>query len=223
MLKTANQRIAALVLVGGMVSLVALLLLAFTLPQMHPDLVMTWLTTNILFVSELTDGAFYEPDSFLEPYTNAAIVTMTAFILSHLLGLFLALRVLLKGWREVRGIRVFLTLNRLSAALVLVSGAIAVGCLAWYMSTCTWYMSFCKLRLKTGLPLAWLNIHYIASSQFSEAIDSPLSFFDQTIIRAANVVMAALAFSYALCVALAVRTLWEWRQPVASNGLPNTS
>ena len=214
MLRTANQRIAALVLVGGMVSLVALLLLAFTLPQMHPDLVMTWLTTNILFVSELTDGAFYEPDSFLEPYTNAAIVTMTAFILSHLLGLFLALRVLLKGWRKVRRQRVFFTLNWLNAALVLVGGAITTGGMVWFMSTCTWYLSFCKLSLKTGLLLAWMDVHYIASSQLSDLVDPLPSYFDQAVIHRAYIMTTALAISYVFSLVLAVRTLWRRPMPI---------
>ena len=203
MLKTANQRLAALVLVGGVVALVTLLLLAFTLPQKQPDLAMTWTTINYLFVAELTDDAFYDP------YTNAAIVTMTAFILSHWLGLFLALRILLKGWRKVRRPRVFFTLNRLNAALVLVSGAITTGGMVWFMSTCTWYLSFCKLSLKTGLPLAWMDVHYIASSQLSDLVDPLPSYFDHAVIHRAYITVTALALSYVFSLALAGGTLWR--------------
>ena len=209
MLRTANQRLATLVLVGGAVALVMLLLLAFTLPQIQPDLAMTWTTINYLFVAELTDDAFYEPQSFLEPYTNAAIVTMTAFILSHWLGLFLALRVLLRGWRKVRKLSVFFTLNQLSAALVLVGGVITSGGMVWFMSTCTWYLSFCELSLKTGLPLAWMDVHYIASSQLSDLVDPLPSYFDHAVIHRAYIMTTALAISYVFSLALAGGTLWR--------------
>lgn len=207
MLRTANQRLAALVLAGGAVALVALLLLAFTLPQMQPDLAGTWFTINYLLVSELTDSAFYERQSFLEPYTHAAIVTMTAFILSHLLGLFLALRVLRKGWESVRRLRVFFTLNRLSATLTWVGAAIAVASMAWFLSTCTWYMSFCELSLTSGLPLAWMDMIWLVLSPLTDIFDPPPPYFDQTPSYKAYLTITALALSYASSLALAVRTL----------------
>ena len=206
MLRTANQRIAALVLVGGVVAFASLLLLAFTIPLMHFDLVMVWDLANSLVLSKLINGDFYEIDPFLEQYTYTAIVTIAALILSYLLGLLLALRTLLKDWREVRRLRIIFTLNRLVAVLILLGGVITIGCLLWYMDLCN-----------AGLVFAWNNFNFIFTSQISEAIDYPLRYFDQTIIRAANVVMAALAFSYVLSLALAVWTLWQrWRAPIGT-------
>ena len=207
MLRTANQRIAALVLLGGAVAFASLLLLAFTIPLMHFDLVMVWDLANSLVLSKLINGDFYEIDPFLEQYTYTAIVTIAALILSYLLGLLLALRTLFKNWREVRRLRIIFTLNRLVAhVLILLGGVITIGCLLWYMDLCN-----------AGLVFAWNNFNFIFTSQISEAIDYPLRYFDQTIIRAANVVMAALAFSYVLSLALAVATLWQrWRAPIGT-------
>ena len=213
MLKTANQRLAMLVLAGGAVALVALLLLAFTLPQRQPDLANAWFTANFIFIYALTAGAFYEIGSYLGPYTHTAIVTMSALIVSYGLGLFLALRVLLRGGRSMRWLRAFFTRNRLSAALAWVGAVSALGGMAWFMSNCAWYLNFCELSLISGLPMAWMDIQYMILSPITDLFDPLPSYFDHAAIsRGAYLTTAALALSYVLCLALAVGTLWQGRR-----------
>lgn len=206
MLKTANQRIAALVLAGGAISLVALLLLAYTLPQRHPNLVETWFTANFISVFALTQGAFYDIPTILERYSAASMATMTAFILSYGLGLWLAVRVLREGWRSVRR-RAFFTRNRLSAALVWVGGVIAVAGMAWFWSACAQYMSFCELSLPASLPLAWMELQYLFLSPLTDIFDPPPPYYDQTLSHKAYLTITALAISYLFGLALAVATL----------------
>ena len=208
MLKTANQRLAALVLAVGVVALVALLLLAYTFPQRQPNLADTWFTANFISVYALTDGAFYDIPPIFERYSATAIATMSALTLSYGLGLWLAMRVLREGWRNVRR-RAFFTPHRLSAALVWVGAAIAVAGMAWFLRTCTGYLSFCELSLTSGLPLAWMDMIWLVLSPLTDIFDPPPPYFDPTPSHKAYLTLTALALSYLLCLALAAGTLWR--------------
>ena len=201
MWKTINQKIAALVLVGGVIALVTFLLLAFTIPLAHFDLALTWYIANDLAVYQLINEDYRTGMSFFERYSYTAIAALAAFILSYSLGLLLALQGLFKTWRDQRKLRALFTPNRLIAVLVLLTGA-------FYCGLFIRYMDFYNLKMD----LAWLNIQIILTTQLSVSFVEARNRFADLQIRAANVTMAALALSYVLSLALAVGTLWQGRR-----------
>ena len=205
MLRTTNQRIATLVLVGGVVALVALLLFTSTLG--HFDLVFGWDFAHGLAVYTLITEEYLTFDARHEHHANTAIVTVVASLLSYGTGLLLASRTLLTRWRDMReAARSLYITNLLLAALALLSGVVAGGSFLWY-----------KNYTFSNLILTWLNIRFIVAGQLSEYVHVEPNAYPNVQIRAANVVMAALAFSYVLSLALAVWTLWQRsRAPIAT-------
>ena len=209
MLRTANQRIAALVLVGGVIALVLFLALALTIPFEHTDWALAWYAANFLSVSKFSSDDFFEidPDLFVELYTYFAVGMTVALILSYGTGLLLASRTLLTRWRAGQNteVRQEFRLKFPLDLLILLGCAIAGGSLIWFID-----------RFIMNLDLAWIYINAIVCSQLTSACAMDPYAIDSQ-FRAANVMMAALAFSYALSLALAVWTLWQrWRAPIGT-------
>ena len=193
MLNTANQRIAALVLVGGVI-LVAYLLWYMLSYDFNFNLVLAWLNANLHFLSTLTGYDFIRPFPS-NPLTVLSVVAMAFFILSYFSGWLLALRTLLKGWRNVRGSRFAFTFQRLFAMLILLGGVITAGSLIWYMD-----------HRHMGLATTWFYTTVIVSAQLSDSVNHSYYISDLQ-IRSAQVTTAALACSYVLSLVLASGTL----------------
>ena len=201
MLRTANQRIAALVLVGGVVALVYLLWLS---QAKHLDLIGAWLSSTLYFLSGISEQEFTRPSPALADIRLATAV-MAMLALSYFSGWLLAIRILfmgqnnvrmlLKNRREGRGLRGFIAFHRISAVLIILGGAVAGGALVWYMD-------FCNLNIEW----AWMTINGIVYDHLSVRVE-PSSIHSVLQVRAAHLTMAALAFSYALSLALAVGTM----------------
>ena len=196
MLKTTNQRLAALVLAGAAISLVALLLLFFTMPFLDADLLWVWSFANTLVSQLLLAQGRQEFDPFIARFTAGAIALVVASWLTYGLGLLLALRVLGQGWRERQRRQPRLTLRRFTAALTLLCAALSGGALLWYMD----FYNLDAIR-------AWADIRFIVNSQHYLSSVVNLDQFADFQIRVANTTLTLWAFSYLLCLALAVATL----------------
>ena len=197
MRRTTNQRLAALVVVGGVVLLVYLL---WIMQPEHSDLFGAWFSFNLFVSGELSDHKYYTP-SPSDPNSQAIIIVSGFFSLSHLSGWLLALRTLLKGWREARWPHAALNFHRISAVLILLSVVIAIAYLLQYMNF-----------IFSDLVLAWLNINFIVAGQHSPFVSVEPDMYNVAQIHTANVTMAAFALSYVLSLVLAAQTLWQGRR-----------
>lgn len=198
MLRTVNQRISSFVLVGGVVLLMYLLWLS---QAEHLDLIGAWHGSTLYFLSGISDAEFIRPSPALADIRLATAV-MALLALSYFSGWLLAIRILFIGpnnvrmmlkYREkVRGLRGFITFHRISAALIMLGGAVAGGAFLWYMN-------YCNLDIKW----TWMTINNIVYDHLSFRVEpSPIHGVLQ--VRAAHLTMSGLALSYALSLVLAV-------------------
>lgn len=201
MLKTANQRIAALVLVGGVVALFSFLLLAATLPLAHFDLALTWYIANDLAISQLFPDENLTTSPF-ERYNLTALVMEVALFLSYGLGLSLALRVTMIGWWRNRSLRSHFQPQRFVGVLVLCSGAIFGGFFLEHLDTYA-------LSVEHG----WESLQFILTLQLSSAFAEARGPFTDDQILTATVILIALALSYVLSIVLAAQTLLDGDKP----------
>ena len=176
MLKTTNQRLAALILAGGAVGL--LYLLWFLLSE-HFKFIWAWFDANLHFLSTLTDHDFIEPYPD-NPITLFSVVAMSFFTLSYFSGWLLSMRLLLKDWREMRALHITFNVRRFSAMLILIGAVFTTGSLIWYMDYC-----------HTGLAVTWFDTNLIVASQLSESVTHSY-YYGNLQIRSAHVTMAAL-------------------------------